>query len=343
LRRTISLIDTAAGGAGAGGVAWVNEFDQHTRKLSLVFDKLPELVERPGVVLPPLALANRDAVSYPLEVFKGDTSTAVFSLRNNTLGNHVIDMGSKASLLTRTLLKKSFRCLRIFGLKFTSQLGMALPQPIDLPPRVGFTIGVGGNVHYPQVNAKKLANFAGRRFFHLADLVKIKLTVTIYQVGLAITVLKQRELTFASNKGNRKPTSDCPDRDGLRAEFPGEDTLVVSNAAVSLEHSQGLPVELVAVSDFRKNSYHNLGSQLKSAADIVIKQVVKVILAKGLGLPGLFADVIGGTIHRLQGSKQRLVLFRRSLEFDLSNQLHTYIILYNQIFDKEVGAVSSAS
>lgn len=57
MRRTVTLIDTAAGRAGAGGVARVNQGDRDTRQLCLVFDKASELIERPGVVLPPLAPA----------------------------------------------------------------------------------------------------------------------------------------------------------------------------------------------------------------------------------------------------------------------------------------------
>jgi len=65
------LINTTTYRASSGGVSRVNEFDENPSQPCFILNKLAQLPECPGVMLPPLTFANRDAVSYPLKVFKG--------------------------------------------------------------------------------------------------------------------------------------------------------------------------------------------------------------------------------------------------------------------------------
>ena len=205
------FIDTTTGGASSGRVTRVNQRHQYSGELGLVLNKLAKLIEGPGVLLPPLTLTNRDAVSNSLEVFKGNTSTAVFGLRNNTLADAVIDMTSKASFLFGTLLEKSFRCLRIFRLKFGSKFGMPFSQPIDLSAGINLTIGVGGDIDYTQVHTEKLTGVAFRRLLNLTGLEEVKASILINQVGFATEMAEHFQLAVSGDKRYLQPAVKRPD------------------------------------------------------------------------------------------------------------------------------------
>ena len=92
LRRSVMFINTTTYRASSGGISGVNNFDNHPCESTFVGEKLAELVERPRVLLSPLTPPNRDSVSDTAQIFKGDTSSSVFSLCNNPLANCVIDI-----------------------------------------------------------------------------------------------------------------------------------------------------------------------------------------------------------------------------------------------------------
>jgi hypothetical protein len=337
LRGTVTLINTTAYRAGSGRVSWVNEFDENSHQPSLVLDKLAELVKRPGVLLPPLAFANRDAVSDMCQVFQGNTSTAVFGLRNNTLGYNVIDMGSKASFLFGTFLEKPLRRLRIFGLKFGAKFGMALSQPVDLSPRVNLPIGIGSDINDAKVNSKKLGRVACWRFLNLTGLKQVEAAILINQVGFSTEKPKQLQLTRPGDKRYLQATIKRPDGNKLVGCLPGENTLVVSDAPLPVESPLDAPVKLIGIRHLCQNPDHDLSGKVEAAPKVVIKQVVQVILTKGLCFPSTLADIVGSIIHSLKRFQQRLVLLFSQCQFNLSYQFHKSIITYTSRLDKECG------
>jgi len=295
------------------------------------------------VLLPPLAPANRDSGADACKLFQGNTASSVFSLCNNTLADYVVDVGCKTGFLPRTLHQETLGGFRPFGLKLTSQLGMALSEAVDLVAGIKNPIGIGSDVLDAQVYPEEFRKLSNRRLFHLANLVKVEVPVTENQVGLAGKMFQQFKLSFAGDKWNRGSAVNRPDGDRLRGELPGKDTLVVGDAAVPFEDPHDIPVELIAIGNLGKHSYHELGSQLKSGANIIIEQVVKVILAKGLCFPGPLADVVGRIVYRFKSGQERLMLLCRRIQLDLRYQLHANIIAYGQIFDKGGLAHSSAA
>ena len=337
LRLTIRFRNETTYRTGAGGISWVNQAYENTGEFRLVFDKLPQLVESPGVMLSPLTFTNRDAVSYSLEVFQGNAPTAVFGLRNNTLGNHVVDVGSKASLFFTALLEKSFRRLRIFGLKFGSKFGMSLSQPVNLSPRVNLPIGISGDVNDTKVNSKKLGRVTFRRFLNFTGLEEVEVAVPINQVGFPTEMAEHFQLPVSGSKRNLQPAIKCPDRNKLVGCLPGDDALVVSNAPVPVKSSFNTPVGFVGICHFCQDPDHDLSGKLKAIPKVIVKKMVQIILAKDLSLPCMVTDIIGGIVHAFQRLQQRLVLLFSRCQFNLSYQFHKYIITYTSRLDNKEG------
>ena len=338
LRRTVMFINSATLRASLRSMPRVNQCHHHTGELSLILDKLAKLIESPGVVLSPLAPANRNSGADASQIFEGNTASSVFGLRNNTLGNAVVDVRSKPSFLAGTLNEQSLSSLRIFGLKLTPELGMALAQPVDLSAGVNSTIGVGSNIHDAEVDSQELSRVAERKFFNLAGLEKVKGAIPVNQVGLAKKMLKKLRLAWPSNKRDDQPSLGSPDGHGTGGYLPGKDAFVIGNAAAPVEGALDGTSGLVSIGNLRQHPDHDLRRQIEAAAQFVIKQMVKVILAEGLRLPGPFTDIVGGIIHRLQCIQQGIVLLWSGRQLNLRNQFHSLIIPQYSTLDKMGGS-----
>ncbi len=337
MRRTVALINTTTYRAGARGIARLNELNDYPGELRLIFDKLSELRERPGVLLSPLAFPNRDAVADTLEVFQCDSPSAVFSLHNNTLRDYVIDVCGKTPLFSGTLFEKAAGCLCALGLKFSPQLRVALPQSVDLITRVGLTIRVGSDILDAQINTKKLDSFTRRRLLYLTTLVKVKIPVAINKVGFSGQMPEKGKVVIAGNEGNSATAIRRPEGNGFVYQSPGQDTLIVGDTAVFAEDASCLPVEFVGVCNLGQHPDYCLSREIEPATDVVIKDIVKVVLTKDFCLPGMVANVAGSCINRLQCFKKGLMLLFGRQEFNLGNQLHSDILLDTSWLNKKGG------
>lgn len=312
----------------------INEHHEYPSQPCFVLYKVSELGKRPRVLLSPLASMNRDSRTDALKVFQGNTPSSVFSLRNNTLTDNMIDMSGKISLFARAVFQKALRCLRVFGLKFSSELGMALPQSVKLTSRIDLPIGVGGDIHNTEVNAKKLRGLLSWGFLYLANLVKIKIPIAVHKVSLPKKMLKKNEMAITSNEWQSKSATYCPNRNGFVYQLPGEDTLIVSNAPVRVKSPPNTLVNLVGICHLCQDSYHDLSGKVEAVANIIVKQVMQVVLTKGFCFPGMVADMVGSIVCAFQRFQQRLVLFFSRGQFDLRYQFHRYIIAYTSRLDK---------
>jgi len=249
-------------------------------------------------------------------------------------------MCSKTLLFPGTLFEKAFSCFGLLGLQPTAQFSVALSQPVDLPAGIKSAVRVGSDIHDTQVNAEKFTRVARWRFFHLADLMKIELSIAQDKVGFAASMLQKLLLPVSGDEGDFEPAAGRPYRDSV--SLPRKDALIVGNTAMPFELSQAFSVELIPVNNLRKHSHHNLGGQGEAVANVVVEKVVKVVLAKSLRLPRMLTDVVSGVVHGFKRVKQGLVLPCCRLELHLRNQLHSHIIASGQTFDKKGGLAHSS-
>ena len=315
LRRAVTLIDTTAYGASARGVSWVNQFHDHTDEAGLVLDKASELAERPGVMLSPLALANRDPVSDAREVFKGNTATGVFGLRNNPLTEHVVDISGKTCLFARTLYQKPLGCLRAVGLEFPSQFGMAFSQTVHLASGVGFSVGIGGNIDDAKVDAQKALGVVGVWFGGIDHHGQVEGLISEDKVGLPDNAVESRFLVGTDAHGYE--FSSLKGKDGYPVgALPGEDTLVIDHGAVGLESVNLGLILAVALDHLTDNPDCHLCRKTIMLTKVAICKVVELHLRGCISLESKLRDVVAGLVESLHRFKQGLILFGVRCEFD---------------------------
>ena len=333
------LINTTAYRAGAGGIARVNEFDNHTCESGLIFDEAPKLAESPRVLLSPLSLSNRDAVSNPLKVFKGDTSTAVFCLRNNTLADYMVGIGSKSLFLAGALFKKPFSLLRAVGLKFRPHLGVSLSKTTDGRTGVESPIRVGSDVLDTQVYAQKAIRLIWCWLRGINHNCQVKNAITENKVGLSNLSIESSFLISTNPDRDKLATLKSKNRD-LVQSLPREDALVIDHSRVGLEDRLNRAVSFVGFRDFTNSTDSHLGRKPKTP-NILINSLLKAYLISCFKFKGKSRDVVARFVKSLHCLEQGIVLLLVRSKFNHQGLYHIpsialLIITVNSILRKEV-------
>ena len=202
-----------------GGVARVHQNQPHPRPLRLVGDLLSQIVEAPGIPLPPLALSNRYPLQDTLQVLQGNPATGVFRPLHQLLRNPMIFLPA--------LLQQALGRLRALALQAA--------QPVDLPARVPVRIAVHGDVLHPQVHTQVTVRLCRRRRFLLTG---------SQQVELSPRFLSSSASCLSPPKGDPLPSPDSPDRDALSFQVVRQDPAIEGNRTRGLEGPLHLVVQL---------------------------------------------------------------------------------------------------
>lgn len=320
------FINTTTDGASSRGISWVNRYYGNPRQFSFVGNFLAEVIKRPGIMLSPLAFSNRDSIPNTAQFFQGDTHRVPFSLFDNSLGDGMVDLFSKAGLLLTSLFEESFSRFSAFPLEFLSEFGVTFSQVIEMAARIAFPFAISRNTLYPQVHAQKLLNVYRVGGFFFARGKEVELTVYQDKVGLAVLMLEKVKLFLSALEGDSQSALSSPDRDSLTVDVPAEDSIIIGNRTVWLKSPLSLLVQLVGVGNFGDTSNNDLSGQIKLNFYIPINKVMDFELAKDSVIPGNLADVITSLVCPFKGFQQGLMLLWTGLQFDLCRKFHTGII-----------------
>lgn len=337
MRRTITLIHAAAYRASSAGIPGVNQNDRNTSNSRLVLDFLPEIVERPGVVLSPLSLANSYPFADTLEIFKCNPASGVFRSLHQLFGDAVVHVFGKATFFAAAFLEQAFGRLRAFGLQFRSEPGITVAYPVHLSAGVAIPVAVRGDVLHAEINAEKLSDIFFLRRFNITGGEQVELPVYVDKIAFTTLAGEKFPLAFSADKGYLLPTTNCPDRDFRLREIVGQDAIVKCNRAKRAEYPFGFAVNLVGVSDLRNAAHSDLCAEWKFLPNVVVGKFVERKLTEYLVLPCLLADVIASGVCYLKRLLEKLRLFWRRKEFHFRGQFHghNYNTSFNTLKGKE--------
>ena len=331
LALTVGLGGVTASGALPRGVLGVNEHDGDACNLRLVNDLLLQIIERPSMVLSPLATSNRYPFAYTLELFKGDAAPGVFCLLNYTLGDAVIHVFSKASLFAAALLHHLVSRFRPRGLQLASKLGMSLAKSIDVASGEPVPVTVRGNVLDAKVNTKEPLDLSWGGSLNITGGEQIELAADQAQVRFSTLGLKQSQLVFAANKRDVLTPASGPNRDLLPVEHPRQDAVVIGNRAAKVKRALLVLARLVGICNFGNAAHGHLCCQIKARADHSVRQTVKRKLLELLVAPRQLADFVASSVGSLKRLKQRPSLLWSRSQFHLSGQSHNVSIFESEV------------
>lgn len=255
------------------------------------------------------------------EFFYGDSATGAFSAGNDLLRYYVIGVAGEALFLAGQFLQAAIGRCRVLLLQLRAQAALTVAHALDFASAIHPAIRIGGNVRDAQIDAEESI---GARFWlcHFTRGRKVKRAVAKDQIALALLALEQLQLRIAREERDMQPAGKGPDRDGLLAHMPSQNTGVVSNRARGLERPHDLLIQLVAVGDLRNTAHHNLGGQRELLAGSLVHETVDIELPEALSGPRALADPVAALVGLCQRVEQAFRLIVRGCEFHFRGQLH---------------------
>ncbi len=231
-------------------------------------------MKRPTVLDAPLRLANRDPLADALEIFPRNPASGVLGLRTQPLGDLVVDVGGETMFFVAPFLQEPFRRLGAFFLQPLTELGLTLPEAVDLPAPIRLAIRVGGEISDAQVRAQPIVRRERRRFGHLHDHREVKLAVAIGQVGLTPDAVQPGAVVAVQHDRDDLPPRQGQDRHAIQP-FPGQHPLVVDDGSVGAECGLNPLVALVGFRDLTDGPHRQLGREAEVPADVRVHQLLK--------------------------------------------------------------------
>lgn len=137
------------------GVSRIDKHQRDTSRLSLVGDKLPQLVKRPTGVAVALRLAHLRPLPNARQVFQGNLALRRMSFLDKLFADPVVDRSHVALLSPRQPFQKPLRFLRAFGLKRTPDFGIAGTHAVDLGGFVELLVGIDCDTASPEINTQR--------------------------------------------------------------------------------------------------------------------------------------------------------------------------------------------
>lgn len=308
------------------GIGRVYKNNRHAGERSFVQYLPSQIVERPTMQLGTLIASSPYPIADALKVFKSNTASGAFRNVHKLLANLVIHILCESLFFTGKFFETTFGGLRAFLLQAFSLSASSFSNRIDLVPGELFAVRGGSNVGNTQIHAHKFFHVVRFGFINVTGGKEIKLIVNQNKVTFAPLGVEQFKLSFPGKKGDGLATFDCPDTYGLFVNLPGEDAVIVGEAAGGSKGAFGLTVEFVGIGDFGDGTHNHLSGKGELFPHRPVNQTVNGKLFKYSIVPSDLADIVARSISGLQGFKQCSVLLFSWLKFDFSRKFHNMII-----------------
>ena len=301
--------------------------DRHTLQRSFIDDKRPKLRKSPGVeccALRPSSLHPRANVR---EVFQRNRSLRAFGLRNNPFGETVVDVVGKPALLSGQFSQSAAATACPELLQPVPEPAVAIAHVFDGLAAVRLTVAIGRNICYAQINTECALGFDQCWRLDVAGGEQIPATANKRQIALATLMFKQGARPLTTDKRNRLPAIEGPDRNQRIGECKREDAVIVGDCTVGRKRPLRLPIQRVGICDFGDTAHRELCGQVERFAHRLIGQCVDGELAERLRRKSNLTDVVARGVCCLKRAPERIGLFRCRVQFQLDGQFHLAALL----------------
>jgi len=320
----ISRTDYKTGVTHLRRIGWIDNNNRNAASLRLVFDKRTKLAEIPPAEARPELFSLIVPISADtFQVFKDNTSIAVFSCLNDMLCNGVVHDRSRSSFLSRKPFQGFFTAFRAFGLKRRSNLLAFCSIVFNRFPGHYFTGGKRCYVHDAKIDTDKIFNIFNIIFGYFYGLKKIKLTFFINKIGLALNI--GQKLGIVANKRNPESSVNRPNRYCL--PFVRKNAFIIGNGSKWFKRPFVFFVNFITVNSLGNTPDNHLSRKIKNSPDISVDKPVKFILIKNFIIPSNFGNIITRSIGFTKRIQKQIDLGRIWQKFYLKCQFHIIIII----------------
>jgi len=319
--RTIAARNVAARGARLAGVGGVNVEHRHTVTTRLVRNEGPELEETPVMQSCPLSALGRYPRTNAREILKGNRSLGAFRLLHELLGDAVVGILLKSSLLAGNRVELPTGCSRPLALKVPAAMSVTTAASLNVIAREWLSIRIDRQVHDAKIDTKNVSGLDRNGFGNITSRSDEEIATLHLKIDFALPVDKELSLVLAANKRNLDTTINRPDGDGVVVAHP-EDASVEGLGGQWAEAVVSLLIPLVAGCNLGNALDDDLGREPARLARAPVSGSMDVEAFENAVLPGVSADLVAGGVSHPQRLQQRRLLLRGRLELDGSDQLH---------------------
>jgi hypothetical protein len=213
LRLAVGLVDRPTFGTCPAGVARIDDDNRDAFERRLVTRELAKLSKRPPTQAVALRLSGLSPPADMRQMFDRNRLAGAFGVGINLLGDAVVDMLSKAGLLSAKFLQTPLGGLGTAVLRTCATNGNFPTNALDLGTGIGAAIAVIGKVHNPAIKPEHIDDADLRGIRDVTDNGEIPCAADQHQIDLAFAKGKQSTLTVAADERNLHSTSERPDAD----------------------------------------------------------------------------------------------------------------------------------
>ena len=299
----------------------VDSYNLHSSEPGLILDKLPELVEPPGVQAATLRPTSRDPSTDSPEVFEGYPSLGAFGLSHYLPGDHMVHVSTEPCFFAGELLEMSLRALGSTALKISSEFGVPLPDFIDLFTGVVFPVAIIGEILQSQVHAERSHWIKGCFLGGVDCGCEVEDAVSEEEVRLSLEAIHSSPLIFSYSDGNLD-TAFEGEYGGIYETLPAEDAFVVDHSPVRPELAELVFIPFVGFDDLADGSDGHLGAEPVLLPNPVVDELVKSPLVGEFVVVGYLGYVVTCLVERLHSSQKKSVLLLVWRELHQERELH---------------------
>ena len=325
LGRTVLLINMVAGWAPARRIRRIDGYDLDTGHLCLVFDKRPQLMERPTVQPVSLRLPSRYPFADVLQIFKGDTACGVLRLFYQSFADAMIYITGKMSLLPASFLHQSFSRLRAFLLEFRSEVLRPVTDVIDLVTGVSFPVGVTGDIDHTQIYTEKVIGFSFWGSGQINRLQQKELAITKNKISLSL-YHRHAFITVCSEYNGNGYTSVNGGNGGSVNALVGQDAIVKNHCTTKVKTMELFAIPFVGLRDFADGAYRHLCRQAELLTDVIIRMLVQENMGGRMFGMGYLRNIVTCRVKLLYSPEQFIGLFIGRQQLYTQGEFHAYNI-----------------
>ena len=318
----VAFLAMSAFSASTAGITRIDGDQKHASQSSLVFQKQPQLRERPRMQNCSLLSPGLDPFADTLEVLNGNAAPGAFGFSNDLLGNIVVDPRSETVLLPRERFQPALCRSGPYLLKLRPQPAMTITNALDSRTAMQPAIGVAGDVRHAHVNAEKVGRLDRGGIGQVNRAVQVELALAIDQISLPFDAVKALLLVLAvDHRDDYAAAGKGPQADLIDA-LEAEDALVVGDRAERLEYWTLGFVAREALGGFADGTDRHLSREAEALADLVVAAFLDTGSTENASLKPRSRRECSRPSEPAHGFKQPLALVGVGENLQLERQLH---------------------
>lgn len=322
---TIGLINSSAARASSARVSGINCDNRNARHARLVGHELAKLGERPSMQSVALSLPGLNPLANMRQIFNGNRKTVAFGVRNDLLGDAVVDVLSEVGLPTRELLEPPLGGLGAASLKPATATVKMLASALGGVAGVSTPMAIKGKVHDAKVNAKNALDIDLVGIWNVADASKVELAAHEHQIDLAFAEGKKRPLTFTANERDLLTTIDGPDAYSFWHQPDNPVVVWLGRVFTELDHLRLVTTRFVCrvgVGHLGDAANSDLSRNAELIPSLGVGQLVKIKLARLANFKTSLREEVASLVAKFKRATEQVCLRLRRLELNVRNELH---------------------